>query len=241
MIYIAICDDDVAALNKEHELIIEICRNKNIDVSIGLFYSPKDLLMKVELYDIVLLDIEMDEMNGVDLAECINKIHPECHKIFITNYSVYLDRAFDVSADRFLTKPVDKERLTNGIEHIIEQMRSKSKLLHVTLQNSKTSVDIEISTILFIENSNRHTRIVSSKYGDFKVKEKFSILKSQIKNEVKYFSESNQSILINLKYVIGYTKDNVIIQCDGKTFKMGISRRKYKAFDKAVFDMGKEL
>lgn len=237
---IAVCDDDSDVLNNESAIVKELCLKKGVDTVIEQFSSPSDLLKRAEEYTIVILDIEMKEMDGISLAEQITEKNPECYKIFITNYFVYLDKAFDVNAVRYLTKPVDKRRLSDGLDIIFERIDSKHKMLHITQRKNKSAVDIEISTILYIETSGRHTKLVSFKYGEFEAEEVFSDIKDMIEKEVNYFCQPHQSYYVNLNYVVSYTKDNVILAYAGKTYKTSMSRRKYKDFEEKFFWMARK-
>jgi DNA-binding LytR/AlgR family response regulator len=240
-VYIAICDDENETLNDEVSLVRELCDKKKINAVVERFTSPNALLEQAEKYTIAILDIEMDEMDGISLARKISERNAECYKIFITNYPVYLDRAFDVNAVRFLTKPIDKKRLSDGIDNVIERIEAKHKILHITHRKTNLATDIEISTILYIENAGRHTKIVSFKYGEFETEEIFSTVKNMIEKEVNYFCQSHQSFFVNLKYVAKYTKENVMLAYAGNTYEVAMSRRQYKAFEESFFKLAKKL
>ena len=69
---IALCDDDKIALNNELRLIKDVLNEKKIKHSIDIFSSPQKLLQSDTVYDIIFLDIEMAEMDGISLAEKIS-------------------------------------------------------------------------------------------------------------------------------------------------------------------------
>ena len=62
---IALCDDDKIALNNELRLIKDVLNEKKIKHSIDIFSSPQKLLQSDTVYDIIFLDIEMAEMDGI--------------------------------------------------------------------------------------------------------------------------------------------------------------------------------
>ncbi|MDO5397935.1 MAG: LytTR family DNA-binding domain-containing protein [bacterium] len=238
---IAVCDDDTETLNSEASIVKELCCEKNIQASVEQFTSPSALLERAELYSVVILDIKMDEMDGISLARQIAEKNAECYKIFITNYPIYLDKAFDVNAVRFLTKPVDKKRLGGGIDNVLERIKAKHKILHITQQKNKLVMDIEISTILYIETSGRHTRIISFEYGEIEAEEVFSEVKNMIEKEVDYFCQPHQSFFVNLNYVAKYTKEHVILAYAGNTYETAMSRRQYKDFEKNFFRKARKI
>ncbi len=239
-LHIAVCDDEKAALEYETDLISKILYEKNANIELNTYNSPSDLLNSGKTYDMVFLDIEMDGMNGIELAEKIREKNQNCFVFFITNYSVYLDKAFDVRAIRYLTKPVDLDRLSAGIDFVLGSIASASKKISVTNFKNKLTVEIEIADIIYISNSGRHAKIVTKQY-EFETEEIFSTVKQMIEKEVNYFATPHQSYYVNLKYVTRYTKTDVQMSYGGNTYNILMTRRRYKEFDIKFFEMAKGI
>ena len=237
---IAVCDDEKAALEYEADLISKILYEKNANIELNTYNSPSDLLNSGKIYDMVFLDIEMDGMNGIELAEKIHEKSEKCFVFFITNYSVYLDKAFDVRAIRYLTKPVDPDRLSAGIDFVLDSIASASKKISVTNFKNKLIVEIETADIIYISNSGRHAKIVTKQY-EFETEEIFLAVKQMIEKEVNYFATPHQSYYVNLKYVTGYTKTDVQMSYGGHAYNAMMSRRRYKEFDIRFFEAAKEI
>lgn len=240
MIHIALCDDEKKFLESEAKLICDIFAEKGIEQELRTFYSPTELLSSEIIYDMFFLDIELPEMSGIDLARQIAQRNKDCSIFLITNYPVYLDKAFDVNAIRFFTKPVDKLRLSEGIDRALERIDSINKVISVVNFDNKLSVTISISSIIFIENVGRRTRIVSTEY-DFITEEVFSSVKNKIEREVNYFAASHQSFFVNLHYVTAHDKLKVILSYAGKTYSADMSRRQFNEFDKKMFLQAKSI
>ncbi len=236
----ALCDDEAVTLASEADLISDLLRKKGVEFELELFESPRDMLKSNTIYDMVFLDIEMDGMNGIELAENIREKNENCFVFFITNYSVYLDKAFDVRAIRYLTKPVDPDRLSSGIDYVLDSIASASKKISVKNFKNKLSVDINISDIIYVSNSGRHAKIVTKQY-EFETDEIFSAVKQMIEKEVNYFAMPHQSYFVNLKYVTGYTKTDVQLSYGGRAYKVMMTRRRYKDFDIKFFEAAKEI
>lgn len=239
-LYIALCDDERETLENEKRLIQNIFKEKGVVFELATYCSPIELLKSKTVYDLVFLDIEMSEMNGIDLAKQMMERNKKCMLFFLTNYSVYLDKAFDVNATRFLTKPVDPQRLSEGIERALERIDNASKTILVTNCANKIPIQIPTATIIYIENVGRHTRIVSTEQ-EFIAEEVFTTLKNRIEKEVKYFAAPHQSYFVNLRYVTKHDKMNVEMTYAGKTYKADMSRRQYNEFDKKMFLTAKDL
>lgn len=235
-----VCDDDINALNSEAELIESLFKEKGIIYTLDRFNEPKKLWNTVKAYDMVFLDIEMYEMNGIDLARHLTVTGKPGSIFFITNYSVYLDKAFDVNAVRFLSKPVDAIRLNAGIDVVLERMEAERKIISLTLLKNKLEVSVEVNSIIYIANTGRHTLVTTTGHGEFEAEEVFSFVKNTIEKEVNYFAMPHQSFYVNLNYVVNCTKDTVIMKYAGKRYKAYMTRRRYKEFEEKLFIMAKK-
>ncbi len=156
---IAICDDEAKALTKESRLIQELLDEKNVSYKIDTYKSAEELLSSQALYDILFLDVEMGDLNGIDVAEKLLESKDDTFIFFITNYSIYSDRASDIRAHRYLSKPVDRDRLSNGIDSALKKLSDVTKVITATGKETKKRYKIPIASIIFIENTGRHTKI----------------------------------------------------------------------------------
>lgn len=241
LLNVVVCDDDVNALNQEAQLIREVCEEKEIEYDMHTFNFPEDVIKSGIKYDLAFLDIEMTGMNGIELAKLLAEKNKYCLIFFLTNYSVYLDKAFDVNAIRYFTKPIDRSRLSAGIDSAMERIEMQSKKIILTILSSKEKISVELSEILCIENVGRHTKVITSKYGDIEVKEIFSYIRNLIETAVNYFAYSHQSYFVNLRYVIKYTKKTVTVAHEGKIYEATMTRRRYKEFNDKFFEVVNKL
>lgn len=80
-------------------------------------------------FDAVLLDIQMPEMTGLELAECLSAMSPKIHIVFITAFNHYGAEAFDLNAVDYVLKPIRQERFNKALDKIkkeIEEMKKAS-------------------------------------------------------------------------------------------------------------------
>ncbi len=112
MIKIAVCEDE-----KETQLLIEdylenILEDINIEYEIQKYLSGEDLLeSNLKDIDILLLDIKMEKLNGMDTARKIREVDNEMEIIFITSLIDYVQEGYEVRAYRYLLKPIELEDL----------------------------------------------------------------------------------------------------------------------------------
>ena len=129
MLSIAVCDDDelhrkrtVALIRNtpgfENSLIREFSRAENLLDSISEdHYLP----------DVAVLDIQMDEMDGIELAMRLNRSVPECQIIFLTGYISYATRAYDAEHVFYVLKTETDSRLGTALNKAAEKRRACSE------------------------------------------------------------------------------------------------------------------
>lgn len=118
-----ICVDD-AELIVEHT--VAQCRELKMVDDVQGFTSPLEALeyLRNNMADLALLDIDMPDMNGLTLAARIKEIRPDCAIIFLTAYSEYALKAFELHASGYLMKPVSTDKLVEEIEYAIVGRRN---------------------------------------------------------------------------------------------------------------------
>ena len=118
-------DDEPLALNfLEHQL------NKTGSCQVvGKYIDPLKGWEAVEQQgvDIVFLDIELPEMDGIELAERLLEHRPGIQVVFVTSYDEYAVRAFELNAIDYLVKPVREERLLNTLQRLERNVRTQSE------------------------------------------------------------------------------------------------------------------
>ncbi len=237
---IAVCDDDIAALDIIYNAVKGIFFKKGIDFVLNKFTSSEELLTDREKYDFAFLDIEMSGIGGIALAKRLMEINRDCMVFFITNYPIYLDKAFDIRAFRYLSKPIDIERLKSGIESALTITNEKERVLTLTRHKNKMKIDIKISSIIYVETDNRYTHVVTTAF-DFLAEENLKTVKNLIENEVSFFAQPQQSYYVNLNYVTKYDIQKVIMTYGNKTYQAEMSRRMYSSFEESFFKFAMEM
>lgn len=164
MVRIAICDDDSAAVSR-HEGIVKRCLQENgIAYEIITYTQSNNLFYDIAddsfFYDLILLDIEMPDMTGMEISEKIKSYLPKIKIIFITSHLEYAIDAFELSIFRYVPKNDLDNRLAVAVTDaakLIELEEGKE----YTIRTSSRMEKIPYKEIFYIQRDGKNASIVS--------------------------------------------------------------------------------
>lgn len=226
---ILICDDEQAVTEKIRQYLQEYFTHNDHEVPDLVSFSDGDsLLADTEQKDIVFLDIEMPGSNGILVGEELKKENPNVLIFITTSYIQYLDDAMSFHVFRYLTKPLEKERLFKNMD---EAVRLYYRLVStVIIDDGNTAKKVSESDIIYIEAQAR-TTLVHTVSGVYPAKKPIHFWIDTL-NAGSFF-QSHKSYIVNMKYVSEFSHE--IITFSENHSQAYLSRRKYKQFKKAFF------
>ena len=130
LLRLAICDDDPDTVEKI-ESFLERLQDPLLEYDVFFDgYELEDYQLKTsQEYDIYLLDIEMERMDGLTFAKRLRDVDSRALIIFITGFSKYVYDVFEVFTFDFILKPVDFERLKHTMDKAFSYLKLQSLLL----------------------------------------------------------------------------------------------------------------
>lgn len=219
---IAICDDEKVFIQEIKQKIQITSEKIKTKITIDEYTKGKNLLKSNSKYDVVFLDIEMPEMDGLTLATSYRQKHPTCLIIFLTSHSEFSCEGYKVSAFRFLNKLDYDADFEEAILSASKFSEGKRKILVKTLEGGQAVLDYD--DIIFIETEGRKVR-VHSKFDEFIVSETISSIQKRLDSTNFYLV--HRSYLVNISY-IGRCEKRELIMKDGT--EVLLSEKKRKAF-----------
>ena len=160
MLEIAICDDDAIILKTLGKYFGKL---NDATIKYDIYNSADTLYRYVEeqgtVYDVFILDIEMQGMNGLELAQKIREKDSNCLIIFLTNYSQYVFSVFEVITFDFLRKPLEYSEFENLIKKIKRYFNITKGVFVFSYR--KNSFSIPFEEIYYIEKSGRRAYLYS--------------------------------------------------------------------------------
>ncbi|MDU2544625.1 MAG: LytTR family DNA-binding domain-containing protein, partial [Finegoldia magna] len=143
---IAIVDDEENIRNLYRKYCEEWANINKIDLKTKLFSSGENFIFNYDendYIDILLLDVEMKKINGVELSKRIREKNSDIQIIFISGYPEYIGYGYDVNALNFLIKPIKKEKLFELLDKATNQMNNKEKFIIVKNDGINTKISLK--------------------------------------------------------------------------------------------------
>ena len=198
MINIGICEDELHYRVNIKDMLGDILSTYSINYKIYEFSSGEELLSNYPKdLDILIMDIQMKIINGMDTARKIREFDQNLEIIFMTSFSEFMQEGYEVKAYRYILKPISERKISRNILPCINEiMKKKNNYLTI---NVKNYVDrIKIDSIVYIETDRPNILIYTN---DNKYTPKMSISKiDKILREHGFFRCHN-SYIVNLKLV----------------------------------------
>ena len=156
---IAICEDEEVFRAELKEIIAEICKRLCIEKSISVFETGEEFWSGFSdgaRYDLLLLDIIMDETNGLELARRIREYDPNVSIIFVTSNPEFALHGYDVNALHYLMKPLDAGKLE---QLIASDYQSRFKCNFIVFKSGGQIQRVPIRDIICLETVGRRVEI----------------------------------------------------------------------------------
>lgn len=224
---IAICDDETAEIKYISAIVDKWARVNNKTAAISTFDSAESFFFQYaeeKSFDIILLDIQMKNMNGVELAKQIRQDNESVQIVFITGYPDYLAEGYEVSALHYLMKPVSEQKLFDVLDRACKRLKVREK--SILLKVGGESICIPAGEIIYAE-SFAHTVEITTISGKIKA----SLPISQLEKELgSGFVRCHRSYIVGLKYIRKITRNELLLD---NGVSIPLSRRLYKEVNQA--------
>lgn len=195
---VLVCDDDQQIVDS----IIEELKKKSEETHVASrfygFSQPSQIDLSLP-YDIALLDIDMGETNGIELARKLRAENGNIVIIFITNFIQYAPEGFEVQAFRYLLKADFSAKLDSYFDSAVQEVLQRKQL--VTISINSEIIDVPVNDILYLES---HRRIIVMHLLDEKrpaYQFYGNITELSEKIEPLGFLRIQKSYLVNMHYV----------------------------------------
>lgn len=236
MIKIAVCDDNASFITGALKYAISFAiKSANINPEVRFFTNGMTLLEKFqngEYFDIVILDIDMPEINGKELAAKLRDIDMSFFLVFITAYTAELANTIPYRINAFISKSNDANICGNELARVFseyERIKPEREIIEVNKNGEMVYITIPLNSIFWFKFSEK---IISMKtiLEKYVLSEK-TFSKISEKYICKGFFEVHRNILVNLKKIRSVGESSIVLDNGDQ---LPLSRRKRKALLEAM-------
>jgi len=222
MINIAICEDEKDIQELIEYYLDKILKNENIEYKIQK-YSSGEALLKTDLayIDILLLDIQMGKINGMDTARKIREVDNNMEIIFITSLIDYIQEGYEVKAYRYLLKPIEPEALKKHVLTCIKEGQAHINN-YILIKNKSNTYKIYLNDIKYIEVQKKNISIHTIHK---RIDIRYSLEKVEKDLNSDKFVKCHKSFIVNLCFIENLKSNSLILE-NGE--EVPISRYRYK-------------
>ena len=228
---IAICDDSAADREYITALTRQWAKRRGHLPDLSQFVSAENFLFEYSDksdYDILLLDIEMGEMDGVSLAKRLRRENETLQIIFITGYDCYISEGYEVAALHYLMKPVKEEKLFSVLDRAAAKLSKNEKILNFEI--SGEMVRIPVYQIRYADVFGNYVTIHA--LDDLTIKMTLGDLEKELDDR---FFRVGRSVIVNLTQISRVTKKEIRLN-DGVSIPL--PRGAYEGVNRAIINMG---
>ena len=227
---IAVCDDSAA----DREYITAMTRrwaeSAGHIMELSQFVSAENFLFHYDDnkdYDILLLDIEMGDMDGVSLAKQLRRDNETVQIVFVTGYSDYISEGYEVAALHYLMKPIKEDKLFTVLNRAAERLHKAERVLH--LNSGNEMVRVPLQRICYIDVRLNYITVHAGE--DYTVKMPLGEIAKRLDER---FYRVGRSAIVNLNHVSRVTKTDIYLT-DGSA--VPLPRGAYEGINRAIIDL----
>ena len=223
---IAVCDDEQKFIDDFKRITDKLY--PSLDMVVDTFSDGAELLKRFgfRAYDLVFLDIEMPEMDGITLAEKLRETSDEVSIVFLTGHIEYAVKGYEVNALRYLTKPADEQKVKDVIDRVLTKLGDVKMLW---IKTDEGEVKLRLSDILFIESQNQNV-LISTAEDSYSVRGNMNDYEKRLEQEG--FFRIHRCYIVSLARASRLSGKEVVME-DGTT--LPVSRSKEARLKEVLF------
>ena len=207
---IAILDDSTEDLNQVKSVVSSYYESQNISADIRLYSSAEAFFQEYSpgFYDLIIMDIYMGDMTGMDAAKKLRSTEDPASLVFITSSDSYAVESYDVQASYYLLKPFDPEKLRRILSTI--QIRQSQNSRYIELISDRTPVKIPVRSILYVDTYRNAVQVHTTDAGIIRSYITFQKFEELIQ-DLPCFLSCYRGCLVNMDRIYKTLEDSFLL------------------------------
>lgn len=234
---IAYCEDEKAQAIRTADLLKKWANDAGVDCRMEQFPTAESFLFtlngaKTVPYDLVLLDISMEGMDGFSLAKMLREKDRQVRIAFLTSDPSHVFEGYEIEAWRYILKPLDYRKVSEMMDALTSVLETTEKT-HVMLEIAGENVKVFLDDVLYVEVNGHYTTIICSAQT-FTVKESFKNVierfNQAVQSETALFIKCHRSAAVNITKVQRIGRTSCVLTGD---VELPVSRGMYQQLNQA--------
>lgn len=223
---ILFCDDNPEIVLELQKYVSSFFRELGGPVPELIAYTSGDAVVSDNpKVDIAFLDVEMPGISGIHVGERLKARNPQIKVFIITAYPNYLDEAMHYQVFRYISKPIDRDRLFRNLRDAVKQYNASSRKFPIVTQHGVVLCRAE--DIVCVEAALRRVTVVTTEEILIST-ENMEYWKNTL--TLPCFYASHRSFIVNMRFVSAITSDSILLKYGNKQKYAYLSRRRYSDF-----------
>lgn len=244
MLLVGICDDEQILLRKMEEYVRDCYQQNRIFATVQSFDKSSSLLYEIEdgtRFDLLLLDIEMPEMDGMELAARIRKMLPDVLIIFFTSHMEYALDAYELSVFRYIPKSNYGDRLMHALLDAAKRIEVQRRDAYI-IQNQNRLERIPLRSLLYITHEGKNALLMT----DLKDAQTGLAVTCKVRKSLQQVYEEldqtefvfiDRGCIVNLSQIMSVREEQCILK-DGS--RLAVSQTRMQMLKEKLMDFWKQ-
>lgn len=221
---ICLVDDDSTQLDYLQVIINQWASKHSIHTELNFYHSAEEMVFEHHEsypYDVIILDVQMGNMNGIELARKIRKTDKTVILAFISGMADYVFDGYEVQAIRYILKPVKEHKVYELLDYVHTQITTENSYIIISVSGEKKRINYD--DIIYFESMG-HYITLHLEHAEYDFKYNISDLCLDLVGTE--FIQTHRSYVVNMKYVEKITRTECqLIQ----NISVPLSRNSYKS------------